>query len=326
MAKVILICGKICSGKSTYAEKIRKKYDAAVLSVDEIMLALFGQHVGDKHDEYCEKLQNYLFDKSSELIRSGINVILDWGFWQKDERKYAKKFCKDRSIECELHYIDVPDRVWRQRVAKRNSAVSEGKADAYYVDKNLAVKFGALFEAPVSEEIDVYVPSYEIRMARGDEIDEALDLALDVFMKFEAPEYKPEGVETFKHFISESRKPDSSRRQGLSPIYAAFENEKIIGIMGMRETKTHINLVFVKEEYHRKGVATALFNFLLNDLIKENPELSEITLNSSPYGFPFYLRLGFVPQSEEKEKDGIRYTPMKYTVKGKDNVINIRRI
>ena len=39
MAKVILICGKICSGKSTYAEQLRIKERAAVLSVDEIMLA-----------------------------------------------------------------------------------------------------------------------------------------------------------------------------------------------------------------------------------------------------------------------------------------------
>lgn len=42
MAKVILICGKICSGKSTYAEQLRVQNNAVVLSTDEITLALFG--------------------------------------------------------------------------------------------------------------------------------------------------------------------------------------------------------------------------------------------------------------------------------------------
>lgn len=36
MAKIFLICGKICSGKSTYAERIRMKNHAVLLSVDEI--------------------------------------------------------------------------------------------------------------------------------------------------------------------------------------------------------------------------------------------------------------------------------------------------
>ena len=56
MAKVILICGKICSGKSTYAEKLRMENKAVLLSIDEIMLALFGFYVGNKHDEYVEKI------------------------------------------------------------------------------------------------------------------------------------------------------------------------------------------------------------------------------------------------------------------------------
>ena len=83
MAKVILICGKICSGKSTYAEQLRIKERAAVLSVDEIMLALFEQQVGDKHEEYTQNIQKYLFEKSAELVETGINVILEWGFWTK---------------------------------------------------------------------------------------------------------------------------------------------------------------------------------------------------------------------------------------------------
>lgn len=155
---------------------------------------------------------------------------------------------------------------------------------------------------------------YDIRKVQSNKVDEALSLALEVFMEFEASDYKPEGIETFKSFIGDEKLIQGFKR-GIAPMYAAFDNGKIIGVIGMRENKTHINLAFVKKEFHRRGIATEIFRFLLQDLRWENPSLSEITLNSSPYGLPFYLHLGFVPQSEELEEDGLRFTPMKFLVK-----------
>ena len=40
MAKVILICGKICSGKSYYARKLKEKEHAVILSRDEMTYEL----------------------------------------------------------------------------------------------------------------------------------------------------------------------------------------------------------------------------------------------------------------------------------------------
>ncbi|MBO5462965.1 MAG: ATP-binding protein [Clostridia bacterium] len=155
MAKVYLICGKICSGKSTYAEQLRVKNNAVLLSTDEITLALFGQHCGDKHDDYVERTQNYLFYKSLELIEVGINVILDWGFWMKEERDYAREFYNSRNIEYEFHYIDISDEIWKARLKKRNNAILAKETNAYYIDDNLAEKFASIFEVPDEDEIDV---------------------------------------------------------------------------------------------------------------------------------------------------------------------------
>ena len=155
MPKVYLICGKICSGKSTYAEQLRVQNHAVLLSTDEITLALFGQHCGDKHDDYVERTQNYLFNKSLELIAVGINVILDWGFWLKEERDYAREFYNSRNIEYEFHYIDISDETWKARLKKRNNAIIDGETNAYYIDDNLAEKFAAIFEVPNEDEIDV---------------------------------------------------------------------------------------------------------------------------------------------------------------------------
>ena len=155
---------------------------------------------------------------------------------------------------------------------------------------------------------------YEIRKIKENEVEQALSLAMEVFMQFEAPVYKPEGVETFKKDVIENDEFIENCKKGICPIYAAFDNNKIVGIIGMRASKTHINLVFTKKEYHHRGIATAIFNLLLNDLLAENPDLREITLNSSPYGLGFYKHIGFIALSDEQELNGIRFTPMKYII------------
>ncbi len=139
-----------------------------------------------------------------------------------------------------------------------------------------------------------------IRKITSHEVESAMRLALEVFMQFEAPDYDPSGVETFKRDLVENPEFLENARQGICPIYGAFDGDKIVALMGMRSSKTHINLVFTKKEYHRKGIARAIFRYLLNDILRENPALDALTLNASPYGLPFYLALGFIPLSEEQ--------------------------
>ncbi|MBQ6232016.1 MAG: ATP-binding protein [Clostridia bacterium] len=157
--KVYLMCGKICSGKSTHARELRKEHRAVVLSVDEITLALFGQDAGEKHDDYVARAEAYLYRKSLEIVESGISVILDWGFWTKEERDYARQFYGSRNIPYEFHYIDVDDAEWHRRLEKRNAAITRGELDAYYVDDGLAAKFAAIFEKPEPGEIEIIIRS-----------------------------------------------------------------------------------------------------------------------------------------------------------------------
>ncbi len=157
MAKVFMTCGKICSGKSTYAEYLRKKHKAVILSVDEITLALFGQNAGENHDDYVERAEKYLFRKSLDIIEIGVDVVLDWGFWTKEERDFARKFYSSQNVPFEFHYIGIDDEEWHRRLHKRNKDVSEQKANAYYIDDALAAKFSSIFEKPDKDEIDVWV-------------------------------------------------------------------------------------------------------------------------------------------------------------------------
>ena len=154
-----------------------------------------------------------------------------------------------------------------------------------------------------------------IRKIKSHEVADAMALAMEVFMQFEAPDYSPAGVETFKKDIVENPEYLEMARQGLCPIYGAFDGDHMVALMGMRSSKTHINLVFTRKEYHRKGIARAIFRYLVEDVRKENPTLEALTLNSSPYGLPFYLAVGFEPLGGEQENNGIRFTPMRYVMK-----------
>ena len=73
---------------------------------------------------------------------------------------------------------------------------------------------------------------YEIRKIHSNEVTEALALALEVFLQFEAPDYKPEGIDTFKRDIVENVEFISKCQQGVCPIYAAFDKGEMIGIIG----------------------------------------------------------------------------------------------
>ena len=152
----MLICGKLCSGKTTYAKKLVKENNAILLSCDEIMLTLFGQYCGDSYDEMQEKTMKYLFKKSLEVVAIGVDIILDFGFWSKAKREEATEFYRQNGITPEWHYIDVPREIWLKNVDKRNNAVENAETNDCYVDGNLANKCLSMFEEPTSDEIDVW--------------------------------------------------------------------------------------------------------------------------------------------------------------------------
>lgn len=157
MAEVVMTCGKICSGKSTYARKLSKERNAVILSVDEITLELFPEGVGEMHDAYVERAERYLYRKSLEIVRTGTNVILDWGFWTRAEREYAREFYSSHNIASEIHYLEIGTELWHKRINDRNELVRAGKVSAYYVDEGLAEKFSAVFEEPEADEINYII-------------------------------------------------------------------------------------------------------------------------------------------------------------------------
>lgn len=99
MAKAILICGKICSGKTHFAYNMMKNHSAVLLSSDELISALFHPNENEYHDSVIESVHHYLLQKSTEILNAGVDVILDWGFWTQEQRALINKFFADHNAQ-----------------------------------------------------------------------------------------------------------------------------------------------------------------------------------------------------------------------------------
>ena len=156
MAKVILICGKICSGKSYYAKELQKKYNAVIITPDEFTYELINNEQGEFYNIFSEKLNKYLTRKVGEIVKAGANVIFERGLWSSKARKEIKEYYKNNRIECEIHYVYVDDETWKQNIVERNKRVLDGNGGAdFYLDEGLMKKLESRWEEPTEDEIDV---------------------------------------------------------------------------------------------------------------------------------------------------------------------------
>lgn len=153
--------------------------------------------------------------------------------------------------------------------------------------------------------------NYVIKNIDFDNIGEAFKLVKNVFMEFDAPDYSQEGINEFIEQIIENQEFINKFKTGEQIMIGAFHDDKIIGVLSI-SIRNHISLIFVDKKYHRMGIATKLFNEIHSRLQLKN--IDKIKLNSSPYAIPFYEKIGFVSTDIEQTKNGIRYTPMEFTL------------
>ncbi len=129
-----------------------------------------------------------------------------------------------------------------------------------------------------------------------------------VFLRFEAPEYPQEGVDTFFVFTD----PEFlafSIRSGMLTVCGCFDRNQLVGVVALRD-RTHVSLLFVESTRHRRGIGTALMEWAFRYAGPRDSAYPVMTVNSSPYARGFYERIGFSAIGQEQRKDGIRFIPM----------------
>ena len=98
MAKLIITCGKICSGKSFYSNKIKTELNAVIISPDEATYDLINNEQGEFYNMFSERLNKYLTKKVGEIVKAGANVIFERGLWSQKDRVEIKEYYKTVNI------------------------------------------------------------------------------------------------------------------------------------------------------------------------------------------------------------------------------------
>src|SRR6476659_901751 len=103
-AVVYLIVGLPGAGKTTRAKQLEISAPALRLTPDEWQLMLFGdRNPPDKRDLVEGKLV-LIGMRAAEL---GTNVVLDFGFWGRDERSALRWIANAVGARCEVVYLPI---------------------------------------------------------------------------------------------------------------------------------------------------------------------------------------------------------------------------
>lgn len=118
-ATLYVMVGLPGSGKTTRARQLDGERQALRLTPDEWMIPLFAESdAGGKRDV----LEGWLVWLAARALRIGVNVILDFGVWARDERSALRYLAAEAGADCELVYLPIEEAEQHGRVRGRFSA------------------------------------------------------------------------------------------------------------------------------------------------------------------------------------------------------------
>ena len=123
--------GKAGAGKTFRAKKLCEEKRAQLLSVDELMEAMFGTECAGKEAtlEREKRVLDYFLLLALRNFNIGVSTVIDHGFWRKDELLRSADFLAKEKISCEICIIEADFKTRLERVLQRNDGrvINEAK-------------------------------------------------------------------------------------------------------------------------------------------------------------------------------------------------------
>jgi predicted kinase len=152
MATLHLMVGLPCAGKTTLARKLEREQSALRLTTDEWHVRLFGQDAEEpEHDVRHGLIEAMLWNIARRTLELGMNVILDFGFWAREEREDYRTRAKELGASSEVHFLDVSADELMRRLVVRNSQPSQ---TSFYIPETMMKPWIAFFQRPTPDELE----------------------------------------------------------------------------------------------------------------------------------------------------------------------------
>ena len=151
-----LIVGNTGSGKTTYANELKRRINGVIFSIDKWNNTLF---LPDKKPEdglewfleRIERAEAIILDLVRQLEHSKTDTILDLGLSKFEHREKFRVFAKANGYELRLHFLDISKATRLERVLKRNS--EKGATFEFEVTQDNFNFMETWFEAPTDTEM-----------------------------------------------------------------------------------------------------------------------------------------------------------------------------
>jgi len=145
-----LVCGKIAAGKSTLAHQLASRPRTLLISLDHWMSTLFPveNRTIDDFGRLSARLRDAMGPHVVCILRQNLSVVLDFPANTVKWRSWMRSLIDEANVAHELHFLDVPDAICKERLQHRNVTGDH----PYEVDQQTYDLFTSYFVPPTSDE------------------------------------------------------------------------------------------------------------------------------------------------------------------------------
>jgi len=145
-----LLCGKIAAGKSTLARRLAARPATLLIAEDHWTSILFADDLKtiDDYGRYSARLRAAIGPHIVDILQHGLSVVLDFPANTVSNRNWMRSLIARSGAAHELHLLDVPDAVCKQRLRERNA----GGVHPFQVSDAEYDQFTSYFDPPATGE------------------------------------------------------------------------------------------------------------------------------------------------------------------------------